>query len=205
MSMTTLEPSGKKHRIAIFASGTGTNAARIIEYTKEKETRFTVALVVCNKPGACVLKVAEKNAIPALMIDKEKFFRGNAYTDELKGAGIDFIVLAGFLWKIPVALVQSYRNRIINIHPALLPKYGGKGMYGSFVHEAVIANGEPETGITIHWVDEQYDHGSTIFQAKCPVLPGDSPSSLAARIHELEHKHYPEIVEKVITEMTGGR
>lgn len=205
MSMTTLEPSGKKYRIAIFASGTGTNAARIIEYTKEKETRFTVALVVCNKPGACVLKVAEKNAIPALMIDKEKFFRGNAYTDELKGAGIDFIVLAGFLWKIPVALVQSYRNRIINIHPALLPKYGGKGMYGSFVHEAVIANGEPETGITIHWVDEQYDHGSTIFQAKCPVLPGDSPSSLAARIHELEHKHYPEIVEKVITEMTGGR
>ena len=155
-----------------------------------------VALIVCNNPGAGVLKIADKENIPALVIEKEKFFRGNAYADELKEKHIDFIVLAGFLWKIPSALIKAYPNRIINIHPALLPKYGGKGMYGNNVHAAVIAAGEKESGITIHYVDEHYDNGDIIFQAKCPVLPGDTPDSLAQRIHKLEHEHYPKVIEE---------
>lgn len=133
-----------------------------------------------------------------MLIDKEKFFRGNAYTDELKNAGIDFIVLAGFLWKIPSALIKAFPQKIVNIHPALLPKYGGKGMYGQFVHQAVIDNNEKESGITIHYVDEQYDHGDTIFQATCPVLENDTPGSLAQRIHQLEHAHYPGVIEGLL-------
>ena len=120
-------------------------------------------------------------------------------TGELKNKNIDFIVLAGFLWKIPSALIKSFPGRIINIHPALLPKYGGKGMYGDYVHEAIIANGEKESGITIHYVDEIYDHGQIIFQAKCPVLPGDTAPALAQRIHALEHQYYPGIIEELLT------
>lgn len=181
--------------IAIFASGAGSNAAKIIEYAP---THFKVALVVCNKPGAGVLDIARENNIPTLLIEKETFFRGNAYVEELKAAGIGFIVLAGFLWKVPPTLIQAFSGKIINIHPALLPNYGGKGMYGQRVHEAVIANGDTESGITIHWVDEQYDHGSTIFQATCPVLPGDTAGTLAQRIHGLEHEHYPKIIAQLL-------
>jgi formyltetrahydrofolate-dependent phosphoribosylglycinamide formyltransferase len=193
----------KEVRIAIFASGTGTNAARIIEHFNhpgegKEEKAGKVCLVVCNKPGAGVLQIAEKNRVPVLMIEKDPFFRGNAYVDELKEADIDFIVLAGFLWKIPGKLIAAYPGKIINIHPALLPKYGGKGMYGQKVHEAVIANKETETGISIHWVDEQYDNGANIFQARCPVLPGDTPETLAARIHQLEHRHFPEVIESLL-------
>ena len=192
--------------IAIFASGAGTNAERIIESASNqgdqaKSPAYKVGLIICNKPGAGVLNIAAKNGIPVLLIEKEKFFRGNAYVDELRAADIDFIVLAGFLWKIPQPLVEAFRNKIINIHPALLPKYGGKGMYGQFVHETVIKNGDTESGITIHWVDEQYDHGSVIFQATCPVLPGDTPETLANRIHQLEHLHYPEVVKRLLAEM----
>ena len=129
--------------------------------------------------------------IPVLMIEKEQFLKGDGYVDELKDAGIDFIVLAGFLWKIPSKLIAAFPNRIINIHPALLPKYGGKGMYGHFVHEAVIAAGEKESGISIHYVDEWYDHGNIIFQASCPVDANDDADSLAQKIHVLEHTHYP--------------
>ena len=153
-------------------------------------------MIVCNKPQAGVLKIADQNNIPVLMIEKEKFQSGTAYLDELKS--IDFIVLAGFLWKLPSALVKAFRNRIINIHPALLPKHGGKGMYGHFVHEAVIKNKEEESGISIHYVDEIYDHGKVIFQAKCPVLVNDTADSLAKRIHLLEHEHYPVVIERVI-------
>jgi formyltetrahydrofolate-dependent phosphoribosylglycinamide formyltransferase len=187
--------------IAILASGTGTNARRIIEFSQAETSSFKVGMVVCNKPGAGVIAIAESYQIPVLIIEKEQFFRGDAYVEKLKAAGIDFIVLAGFLWKIPAKLVEAYRNRIINIHPALLPQYGGKGMYGQFVHEAVIANKDTESGISIHWVDELYDHGSIIFQATCPVLPEDTPSTLASRIHELEHKHYPVVLNQLLEDM----
>ena len=175
-----------KHHVAIFASGAGSNAGKIIEYLVGHQ-QISVSLIVCNKPGAGVLSIAEKAGIPTLMIEKEPLFRGNAYLDELKAHHIDFIILAGFLWKIPAALVKAFPSKIINIHPALLPKYGGKGMYGSHVHEAVIANKEKESGITIHYVDEQYDHGSTIFQAYCSIGPD-----------ALEHQHFPRVATETI-------
>jgi len=184
--------------IAIFASGAGSNAKKIIEYF-DGHKKIKIALIVSNKSGAGVLKIAESANIPVLVIEKEKFFRGNAYIDELAAAGIDFIVLAGFLWKIPEALIKVYPQKMVNIHPALLPKYGGKGMYGHFVHEAVIAAGEKESGITIHFVDEAYDHGNTIFQATCPVLMDDTADSLAARIHALEHAHFAKEIEKILS------
>jgi phosphoribosylglycinamide formyltransferase-1 len=194
--------------IAIFASGAGSNAKKIIEYFNQSPLKqenqpilakdIKVSLIVCNKPGAGVLGIASAFNIPSILLDKEKFFRGNAYTDELKAKGIDIIVLAGFLWKVPSALVNAFTGKIINIHPALLPKYGGKGMYGHFVHEAVIASGDKESGITIHVVDELYDHGKHIFQATCPVLPDDTPDTLAARIHALEHANYPRVIEEFI-------
>ncbi len=193
-------------RIAIFASGAGSNAQKIIDHFRDSD-RINVSLVVCNKPGAGVLQIAAKEEILSLVIEKEKFFRGNAYTDELKEAGIDFIILAGFLWKIPAALIRAYQGKIINIHPALLPAYGGKGMYGQHVHLAVIDHQEKESGITIHYVDEQYDHGDIIFQAKCPVLESDTAETLAARIHQLEHQHYPAVIEQLLqsqTEINGN-
>lgn len=186
-------------QIAIFASGAGSNANKIIEYLaagnlSNQNHEVKVALVVCNKPGAGVLQIAEENQIPTLIIEKEKFFRGNAYVDELKSAGIDFIVLAGFLWKLPAALIRAYPKKIINIHPALLPKYGGKGMYGHFVHEAVIANKEKESGITIHYVDELYDHGQIVLQAFCALDEHDTPETLANKVQRLEHRYYPPAV-----------
>lgn len=190
--------------LAIFASGTGTNAARIIDYFRGT-VNVNVCLIVCNKPGAGVLAVAEKEGVPTLLIEKEPFFRGGAYVDELKGKNIDLIVLAGFLWKIPEALVRAYPGRIINIHPALLPKYGGKGMYGRHVHEAVIAAGEKESGITIHWVDEHYDHGEPIRQVKVIVEPGDTPETLAKKIHLLEYEHFPKVIEEVLTHLPNHR
>ncbi|HEY4109224.1 phosphoribosylglycinamide formyltransferase [Puia sp.] len=182
--------------LAIFASGAGSNTARIIEYFRH-HPRIHVALIVCNKPDAGVLAIAAKEGIPALLIEKERFFRGDSYVEELQKKEIGFIVLAGFLWKIPEALVRAYPGKIVNIHPALLPKFGGKGMYGRFVHEAVIAAAEKETGITIHYVDEQYDHGRPIFQAKVIVETGDTPETLAKKVHLLEYEHFPRIIEEV--------
>jgi phosphoribosylglycinamide formyltransferase-1 len=195
--------------IAVFASGAGSNAEQIIRYFKSGPAA-TVALVVCNKPGAGVLAIAEREGVPALLIEKERFFRGDAYLPELQQHGIGFIVLAGFLWKVPQALIDAYPRRIINIHPALLPKYGGKGMYGHHVHRAVINDNEVESGITIHYVDEHYDNGDIIFQTALPILDGDTPEQLAARIHQLEHLHYPKVIEEVIGELNpspapGGR
>jgi phosphoribosylglycinamide formyltransferase-1 len=180
--------------IAVFASGAGSNAKKIIEYFKD-HLHIKVALVVCNKAGAGVLKIADQQKIASLIIEKEKFFHGNAYTDELEERKIDFIVLAGFLWKIPSLLIKSYPDKIINIHPALLPKYGGKGMYGHFVHEAVIAAREKESGISIHYVDDLYDHGKIIFQARCTVEENDTPDTLAQKIHLLEHAHFAKVIE----------
>lgn len=190
-------PNPQPASIAIFASGAGSNAQKIIEHLKGHAS-IRVALIVCNKPGAGVLSIADAHGIPTLLIEKERFFRGDAYLAELQNHHIGFIVLAGFLWKVPDALVNAYPDRIINIHPALLPKYGGKGMYGMRVHEAVIAAGEKESGITIHYVNEHFDEGAPIFQARCPVEPGDTPEQLARKIHTLEHRYFPETVEKLV-------
>jgi phosphoribosylglycinamide formyltransferase 1 len=186
-------------RLAVFASGAGSNAKKLIEYfNTSSDNNIKVRLVVTNKETAGVLKIADENHLPTLIINKEQFFRGDAYVGALREAGIQFIVLAGFLWKVPAELITAFPGKIVNIHPALLPKYGGKGMYGSFVHEAVITNKEIESGITIHLVDEHYDHGAHLFQAVCPVLPDDTADTLAERIHALEHAHYPEVVEKAV-------
>ena len=204
-----------KH-IAIFASGAGSNAQRIIDHFaapasppvplltergEMKSSKIVVSLIVCNNPRAGVLKIAAKENIPVLMVEKEKFFHGDTYIKELQENQIDFIVLAGFLWRIPDTLIKAHPDRIINIHPALLPRHGGKGMYGNKVHEAVIAKGEKESGITIHYVDGQYDNGDIIFQAKCPVLQGDTPDSLAERVHVLEYEHYPKVIERVVGQL----
>lgn len=184
-------------RIAIFASGAGTNAEKIIAHLNHHSS-IQVSLVVCNKPGAGVLSIASANGIPTLLIERDHFFRGDTYLPELSAHGINFIVLAGFLWKIPEALIAAYPDRIINIHPALLPKYGGKGMYGMKVHEAVIAAGEKESGITIHYVNEHFDEGELIFQSRCTIDENETAESLAQKIHLLEHTHFPEVVEKLV-------
>jgi phosphoribosylglycinamide formyltransferase-1 len=184
-------------QIAIFASGAGSNAARIIDHFRHHPS-IKISLIVCNKPDAGVLNIAAGEHIPSLLIEKERFFRGDAYVPLLKELNIGFIVLAGFLWKVPSGLVQSYKGKIVNIHPALLPKYGGKGMYGRLVHEAVIAAKEKESGITIHYVDELYDHGQTIFQATCFIDEDDTPETLAQKVHWLEHEHFPRIIEQVL-------
>ena len=186
--------------VAIFASGAGSNARKIIDHF-HRSSSVKIALIVCNRKKAGVLQLAEKENIPSLIIEKEKFFSGNGYLDELASGKIDFIVLAGFLWKVPDALIKAFPKRIINIHPALLPRYGGKGMYGNYVHEAVIGAREKESGITIHYVDEQYDNGDIILQVKCPVLADDTPESLAHRIHALEHANYPVVIEELIKKL----
>jgi phosphoribosylglycinamide formyltransferase 1 len=185
-----------KH-IAIFASGAGSNAKKIIEFFEGNDF-IKIALIACNMHGAGVLEIAKENHIPVLFIAKDKFFKGNAYMDELRKAKIDLIVLAGFLWKIPATLINAYQNKILNIHPALLPKYGGKGMYGEKVHGAVIKSGDDESGITIHLVDEIYDNGKIIYQAFCGVDKNDTIETLAKKIHALEHTHYPKVIAEYI-------
>jgi formyltetrahydrofolate-dependent phosphoribosylglycinamide formyltransferase len=185
-------------RIAIFASGAGTNAQNIINYFHQKpEAGIVVSLLVSNNPMAGVLAISEKEGIPLLVIGKENFHTGH-YISYLKDYEIDLIVLAGFLWKVPAFFTQAFPDKIINIHPALLPKHGGKGMFGKNVHQAVINNKETESGITIHYVDEQYDHGKIILQTSCPVLPADTAEELARKVQELEYKYYPEVIEKLL-------
>lgn len=188
------------NHIAIFASGAGTNARRIIEHFQDpdKAAVATISLIVTNKREAGVVEVAREFNIPVLVIGKERFFHGDGYLPELEQRHINLIVLAGFLWKVPEGLVNAYSRKILNIHPALLPKHGGKGMYGNRVHEAVINNKERESGITIHYADALYDHGEIIYQATCKVTEGDNPSTLAENIHLLEHLHYPRVIEEVL-------
>ncbi|MFT3826032.1 MAG: phosphoribosylglycinamide formyltransferase [Chitinophagaceae bacterium] len=190
--------------IAIFASGAGSNAQKIIDHFRN-DINIKVALIVCNKPNAGVLDIAVREHIPYILIEKEQFFRGNGYVDELHNYHIDLVVLAGFLWKVPVSLVNAYSGSIVNIHPALLPAYGGKGMYGAHVHNAVIEAGDKESGITIHYVDELYDNGKIILQERCTIEPGDTPETLAAKIHTLEHAHYPLVIEKICRELQNRR
>ena len=191
------EPRGDILRLAIFASGAGSNARQIIKHFA-CSAHIKISLIVCNRSEAGVLAHAAEAGIPAILIEKERFFSGDNYLPELEQHKIDFIVLAGFLWKIPANLIQAYQKKIINIHPALLPNYGGKGMYGSKVHEAVIAANEQKSGITIHFVDELYDHGEIIFQAKCEVNENDTAETLAKKIHELEYAHYPNVIDNLL-------
>jgi len=186
-------------QIAIFASGNGTNAEAIMSYFKDNRA-FQISLVLSNNSHAYVLKRAQKFKVPTSIFTKTDLESGSVLR-ALKDADIDLIVLAGFLLLVPDNIVKAYPSKIINIHPALLPNYGGKGMYGQFVHNAVIKNREKVSGITIHYVNEKYDDGSIIFQEKCPVESDDTPETLAARIHTLEHKHYPSIIEKVAKQL----
>lgn len=185
------------YRIAIFASGTGSNADKIISYFKSSDS-ISIALIVSNNREAGVLHIANKNNIPTLILEKEKFFLKDVYLPVFESYKINFIVLAGFLWKIPLNLIKAFPQKIINIHPALLPAYGGKGMYGMHVHEAVIAHKEKQSGITIHYVDELYDHGKIIFQEKCAVDKNETPASLATKIHRLEYAHFAPQIEKLL-------
>ena len=184
-------------KIAIFASGSGSNAENIIQYFAQKP-QFCVKSVFCNVPDAYVLERAKKYRIPSFVFNREEFRNPDKVFRQLQEQEIDFIVLAGFLWLMPSFITAAWPNKIVNIHPALLPAYGGKGMYGHHVHEAVIASGEKESGITIHYVNDHYDQGAIIFQAKCPVLPTDTPDDLAARVHELEYRYFPQIIAETI-------
>ncbi len=190
--------------VAIFASGAGSNAKKIIDYFENRSSRIKISLIVCNVPGAGVLEIAKLKGIPTLMINKTEF-ASTGYVESLQNADIHFIVLAGFLWKVPEVLVNAYQpgngnaKGIINIHPALLPNYGGKGMYGARVHEAVVAAGEKETGITIHWVDAHYDEGDIILQKKCGIEHTDTPSTVAQKIHLLEHQYFAPTIEEILS------
>ena len=179
--------------LAIFASGSGSNAEEIIKQSL-RTGNYHVALIVTNNPDAGVIKRGARLDVPVLVLSK-KILNGEGIGKILEKWSIDFIVLAGYLNLIPDALIRQFSHKIINIHPALLPSFGGKGMYGDNVHKAVIDAGEKESGITIHEVNEKYDEGKILFQASCPVLKGDTPESLAERIHSLEHQHYPVFLE----------
>ena len=185
-------------RIAVFASGRGSNARRLVEHFAESKTA-KIALIASNKKDAPVLDMALDNEIPIMTFDKKGLHNKDTVLFQLELMKIDFIVLAGFLWLIPKILIEHFPKKIINLHPALLPKFGGKGMYGMRVHEAVRAANEPETGITIHYVNEHYDEGDIIFQAKCPVEKTDTPQDIAQKIHELEHKYLPIITEEIVS------
>jgi phosphoribosylglycinamide formyltransferase-1 len=185
------------HRIAIFFFVYGSNAQRIEEYFSGK-FMATVALIVSNRKEAYVLERARSLQIPAYCFSKEQFAEGDDVLALLREYRIDFVVLAGFLLLIPQKIIQAFPNSIVNIHPALLPKFGGKGMYGSYVHEAVIAAKEKESGITVHFVNEKYDEGTHILQATCPVTANDTPDTLAEKIHKLEYEYFPKAIEQVL-------
>lgn len=187
-------------RIALFASGSGSNAEQIAQYFADNPD-VTVTLIATNNPKAGVIERARRLHVPVLLFDRAPFNDGRI-TQLLLTQGIDLIVLAGFLWLVPADLVRAFPRRIINIHPALLPKFGGKGMYGHHVHEAVVAAGETESGITIHYVDEHYDEGQIIFQARCPVEPTDTPDDVARKVQVLEHQQYPRVVAEVLQRLT---
>lgn len=182
--------------IAIFASGSGSNAERIYDYF-QGDSEVNISMILCNNPEAGVIARAERLNIPLVMFDRAALKSGEVVR-VLQENDTDWVILAGFLWLIPKNMVEAFPNKIVNIHPALLPKFGGKGMYGHFVHEAVVANKETESGITIHFVNEHYDEGNIIFQASYPVLPTDSPEDVAKKGQVLEHEHFPKVIEKLI-------
>lgn len=182
--------------IVLFASGNGSNAENIVRYFAGRED-VAFPLLLCNKKEAYVFRRAENLHLPARHISRQEF-QSEALVRELQRIPADLIVLAGFLWLVPPAMVAAFPKRILNIHPALLPKFGGKGMYGEKVHEAVVAAKEKESGITIHAIDADYDKGSIVFQAKCPVTPDDTPDSLAQKVHQLEYTHFPQVIDQYL-------
>ena len=184
-------------KIAILASGSGSNAENIANYFKGSDYA-QVSFIIANNPQAYVLERAKKLGIEAAVVSKAEFMEADGVIAMLRERDIDFVVLAGFLLLVPQKLIAAYPGRIVNIHPALLPKHGGKGMYGDRVHKAVVECGDTESGITIHLIDEQYDKGTTFFQAKCPVLPTDTPDDVAAKVHALEYEHFPHVIEEIL-------
>jgi phosphoribosylglycinamide formyltransferase-1 len=189
----------KQSRIAVFASGAGTNAEAVFKYFKDHPS-IRVVLLLTNNPAAPALQRAKQHDVKTFVFDRSQFSDGSGVQACLKENGVTHLVLAGFLWLIPAHLLANYPDRIINIHPALLPKYGGKGMYGRKVHEAVKASGDLVTGITIHLVNSNYDEGRVLFQAQCNLSPDDNPQQIAACVHKLEHEHYPRIIKAWIEE-----
>jgi len=186
--------------IAILASGSGTNAENIIRYFSNRNTA-KVGLVLSNKRQAMVLKRAEAHNIRTVFFEHKEFYVTGKVLRYLSLYKIEFVVLAGFLWLVPESIIELYSGRMINIHPALLPSYGGKGMYGEAVHKMVIANKDKESGITIHYVNKRYDEGDIIFQARCKVDPSDTPASLAEKVHALEYLHYPKVIEDLVVKL----
>lgn len=184
-------------KIAILASGSGSNAENIANYFKGSDYA-EVSFIIANNPEAYVIERAKRLGIECAVVTKAQFMEADSIISMLQERNIDFIVLAGFLLLVPAKLIQAYPGRIVNIHPALLPKHGGKGMYGDRVHKAVVECGDTESGITIHLIDEQYDKGTTFFQAKCPVLPTDTADDVAAKVHALEYEHFPAVIEKMM-------
>lgn len=184
-------------RIVLFASGSGSNVENIANYFKDHKS-VEIAAVYCNNSKAFVLERCKKLGIQTRVFDRNDFYNTDTVIQELKQQNIDLIVLAGFLWLVPESLVKAFPNQIINVHPALLPKFGGKGMYGHFVHEAVVAAKETESGITIHYVNEHYDEGKAIFQGKCELSPTDTPDDVAHKIHLLEFEHFPKVIETLM-------
>lgn len=189
-------------RVVIFASGSGSNAENLIKFFHNSDN-VSVIQVLTNNPHAKVLERCKKLNVSALSFNIIAFSKSNDILDILKNTQPDIIVLAGFLWKFPEFILKEFTNKVINIHPALLPKYGGKGMYGMNVHKAVVDNKESETGITIHYVNENYDEGAIIFQAKCSVLPTDSAEDVAKKIHLLEMEHFPLTVNKLLNSLSN--
>ncbi|RAV28266.1 phosphoribosylglycinamide formyltransferase [Sinomicrobium soli] len=186
-------------KIVIFASGSGTNAENIIRFFSESESA-RVVLVLSNKREAGVLDRADRQDIDALYFNRKALYRSDLIVNLLKDIGPDLIVLAGFLWKFPDNILRAFPGRVINIHPALLPKYGGRGMYGMNVHRAITENRETESGITIHHVNENYDEGAVIFQARVAILPSDTPEDVAGKVHALEYEHFPRVIAQLLTE-----
>jgi phosphoribosylglycinamide formyltransferase 1 len=184
-------------RIAIFASGSGSNAEKIAQHFAHHPS-VEVSLILSNNPQAGVIARARKLNIPVVLFDKKTFYETRKIIELLQNQGIDLIVLAGFMMLIPEPMVRAFPQKMVNIHPALLPKFGGKGMYGHFVHEAVVAAHETESGITIHYVNEHYDEGAIIFQDSCPVAANDTPEMVAAKVQVLEHQHYPAMIEQLL-------
>ena len=189
--------------IAIFASGSGTNAENLVHFFRTSPFG-QVSLVLTNRPDAGVIQRAQSNDIECIVFNRRQFYNTNEVVDLLVERGIEFVILAGFLWLVPDNLLKLYDNKVVNIHPALLPKYGGKGMYGMHVHRAVVANKEAETGITIHYVNERYDEGTIIFQKKVALKGNDTPEDVAAKIHVLEQENFPKVIEKVLKKIDEG-
>jgi len=188
--------------IAILASGSGSNAENIFNYFSERKD-VEISLIISNKAGAYVHKRAERLGVPSLTMSKQDLEDSDKILEVFKTFQIDFVILAGYLLRVPKGLIQAYLNRILNIHPALLPKFGGKGMYGDKVHMAVVEAGEKESGITIHYVNENYDEGDIVFQSKCSVLENDTPEEVASKVHALEYKYFPSVIDSIIKKEFG--